>query len=114
MKRSSQKEPVPSISTAHKLPRFHFKISRKIPSHIHITKLLFPQETSNMDGSADIRVNNKKKYFEVEVFWVVIPCSVVVAYQRLEGPTMLPPSSGRISQKKILAAQFDFSSALLY
>jgi hypothetical protein len=30
--------------------------------------------------------------FQVEVFWDVTPCSVVVGYQRF-GSTMLPPSS---------------------
>jgi len=31
--------------------------------------------------------------FQIEVFWIVTPCSVMVRYRRF-GAAMLPPSSG--------------------
>jgi len=36
-----------------------------------------------------LKRNKPKDYFQAEVFWVVTPCNVVVAYQRFRGPCCL-------------------------
>jgi len=33
--------------------------------------------------------------FQVKVFWVVMPCSVMLGYRCFRGPSMLLPSSGQ-------------------
>jgi len=67
--------------------------SRRFDTSIFSERVSFnstPVSVVDTASQSNPRNNNKdKKWAQVEIFWVIRPCSVVVGYQRFRGPCCL-------------------------
>jgi hypothetical protein len=85
---------------AEKLVAFNVNVIKIRVRHIHeidYAKLVYKTPRTHRLADRDVLLMNCRTYFEaftvmmfqVEVYWVVTPCSVVVGYQRFRGPCCL-------------------------